>query len=139
MHLDVQALTRQKWTLFRKWTLLIDEFRSARDGRSGHGQSGGSAAAAIRRLRVESAITVDQDVFGDHHEALGAIGRFVDDAADRDACIGHVDATGKIPRWIISGVGEVDVVCQIGILIDCNSRERSTRRRLGIENACRAA
>ena len=44
-----------------------------------------------------------------HDKALGAIGRLVDNAADRDVCIRKISPAGKIPGWAVAGVGKINV------------------------------
>ena len=66
---------------------LEDEFRSAWDRRSGHIQSSGLAAAAIGRLRIDTAGTVDQDVFCHHHHANRSVARFVNGPTHGDVGI----------------------------------------------------
>src|SRR5215510_11207092 len=116
-------------------SILEDEFRSAWDRRSGHVQSSSLTPTAIRRLRKNGAVTIDQDVFCHHHHAHRSVGGFVDSPTYGDVSIWQVNSAGYIPGRCIPRVGKVDIPGHAGILIYSHARKGSLSRRLDVERA----
>src|SRR5262245_11822640 len=121
-------LLRAPWHIFstvdmKRPAPLIDQLTSARDRGGRHSQARRLASCRIGALLIDIAGAVDEHGIGNHHKAIRPIAGFIDVTAHRDIGVGEIDAAGNIPGWVVTLVGNIDAVGNVGILVDRDPRE----------------
>src|SRR6516165_2221870 len=96
---------------------------------------GKSSRCALIVVCKDRARTVDSDVVDDQLEATYALTGFANRPAERHARMRQIDETGNIPSWSITGSRNIDVFCQIRILIDGDPAPIAGRRGCDIQSA----
>ena len=112
----------------RAVSLSIDELASIRDGPCRLEQASALAHAAVRRLLVDIARSVDQDGVRDHNETICPVSRPTDIPANQHIGVWQVNPTRNLPVRVVTLVSNVNALAQIRVLVNCHPWKQGARR-----------